>query len=82
MKNLYSDPEMKNLFPEGSINITYKRDKSLRELISPSMFPQVQVESHSMLSNSESKRFDICQNYFVCKNEFTCTVTSKTESER
>ena len=74
---------MKNLFPEGSINIiTYKRDKSFRELISPSMFPQVQVESHSMLSNSESKRFDICQNYFVCKNEFTCTVTSKTESER
>ena len=73
---------MKNLFPEGSINITYKRDKSLRELISPSMFPQVQIESHSMLSNSESKRFDICQNYFVCKNEFTCTVTSKIESER
>ena len=30
---------MKNIFPEGSINITYKRGKSLRELISPSMFP-------------------------------------------
>ena len=33
---LYSDPEMKNIFPEGSINITYKRGKSLREFISPS----------------------------------------------
>ena len=32
---LYSDPEMKNIFPEGSINITYRRGKSLRELISP-----------------------------------------------
>ena len=41
---------MKNLFPEGSINITYKRGKSLRELISPSMFPQAQVESHSMVN--------------------------------
>ena len=28
---LYSDPEMKNIFPEGSsINVTYKRSKSLR----------------------------------------------------
>ena len=36
---LYSDPEMKNILPEGSTNITYKRGKSLRELISPSMFP-------------------------------------------
>ena len=34
LPTLYSDPEMKNLFPEGSINITYKRGKSLRELFS------------------------------------------------
>ena len=74
---LYSDPEMKNIFPEGSINFTYKRGKSLRELISASMFPQAQVESHSMVSKCKSKRCDICQNYLVYKNEFTCTVTGK-----
>ena len=79
---LYSDPEMKNIFPEGSINITYKRGKSLRELISPSMFPQAQVESHSMVSKRKSKRCDICQNYLVCKNEFTCTVTDTTYKVR
>ena len=50
MPILYSDSEMKNIFPEGSINITYKRGKSLRELISPSLFPQAQVESHSIVS--------------------------------
>ena len=50
MPILYSDSEMKNIFPEGSINITYKRGKSLRELISPSVFPQAQVESHSVVS--------------------------------
>ena len=49
MPILYSDPEIKNILPEGSINITYKRVKSLRELISPSMFPQAQVESHSIV---------------------------------
>ena len=40
---LYSDPDMKNIFPEGSIYVTYKRGKNLREFISPSMFPQAQV---------------------------------------
>ena len=74
---LRSDPEMKNIFPEGSINIIYKRGKSLRELISPSMLPQVQVESHSIVSKCNSKRCDICQNYLVCNNEFTCIVTGK-----
>ena len=73
---------MKNIFPEGSINITYKRGKSLRELISASMFPQAQVESRSIVSKCKSKRCDICQNCFVCKNEFTCTVTGKTYKVR
>ena len=49
MPILYNDPEIKNILPEGSINITYKTGKSSRELISPSMFPQVQVESHSIV---------------------------------
>ena len=49
MPILYSDPEIKNILPEGSINITYKRVQSLRELISPSMFPQAQVESYSIV---------------------------------
>ena len=79
---LYSDPEMKNIFPEGSINVTYERDKSLREVISPSMFPQAQIESHSMVSKCKFKRCDICQNYLVSKNEFTCTVTGKTYKVR
>ena len=79
---LYSDPEMKNIFPEGSINITYKRVKSLRELFSASMFSQAPTESHYMVSECKSKRCDICQNYLVCKNEFTCRVTGKTYKVR
>ena len=66
----YSDPKMKNIFPEGSVNITYKRGKSS------------EVESHSVISKSKSKRYDICQKYLVCKNEFTCTVTGKTYEVR
>ena len=32
LPTLYSDPEVKNIFPEGSISVTYRRGKSLREL--------------------------------------------------
>ena len=56
---------MKNIFPEGNINIIYKRNKSLRQLISASRFPQAQVKSHSMVSKFKSKRCDISQNYLV-----------------
>ena len=53
LPTLYSDPEMKNIFPEGSINTRYKRGRSLRELVYPSMFSQAQVES--MVSKCKSK---------------------------
>ena len=46
------------------------------------MFPQAQVEFHSMVSKSNSKICDICKNYLFCKNEFTCTVTGKTYKVR
>ena len=32
---LYSDPDMKKVFPEGTISVTYRRRKCLKELISP-----------------------------------------------
>ena len=79
----YSDPEIKNIFAESSINISYKRGKNLRELErTPSMFPQAQVESRSIVSKCKPKRCDICQNHLVCKNEFTCAATGKTYKVR
>ena len=72
---------MKNVFPEGSINVTYKRGKSLRELISPSLFPQAKNDTQSMVSKCGS-RCDICNNFLVCSNEFRCKVTGKTYKVR
>ena len=31
----YGDPDMKKVFPEGTISVTYRRGKCLKELISP-----------------------------------------------
>ena len=73
---LYSDREMLNIFPENSINITYKRNKNLRELLSPSCFPGVIKEHQSSLQKC-NKRCDICTNFLVHSNEFTCFATKR-----
>ena len=54
---LYNDPSMRTEFPEGSINVTYRRGKNLKELISPSLFPQPQLttKSRSMVNKCGKK---------------------------
>ena len=66
---------MSNIFPENSINITYKKKKkNLKELLSPSCFPQVIKEHQSSLQKC-NKSCDICNNFLVHSNEFTCFAT-------
>ena len=77
MPILYSNPERKYTFPEGTINITYKIGKSLRELISPSVFSQAQFEAYSMISKCKSKRSDIYHDYLVCENGFMAQLLAK-----
>ena len=70
---------MRAVFPEGSINVMYRRGKSLKELISPSLFPQWQLTTKSQSTVSKcGKKCDICDNFLVCRKEFTCKVTGKT----
>ena len=38
---LHSNQEMLRIFPENTINVTYKRSKNLKELISQSLFPKI-----------------------------------------
>ena len=44
---------MRAVFPEGSINVTYRRGKNLKELISPSLFPQRQLTTKSQSTVSK-----------------------------
>ena len=41
---LYGDPDMKKVFPEGTIKVTYRRGKCLKELMSPSLYPRTVTE--------------------------------------
>ena len=79
---LYDDPGMKKVFPEGTISVTYRRGKCLKELISLSLYPRTVIESASRISKCNGSRCDIRKNYMVLKNEFTCTATGKTYKVR
>ena len=79
---LYGDLDMKKLFPEGNICITYKRGKLFKELISTSLYARTVTESESRVSKCNGSRCEICKNYIVFKDEFTCTATGKTYKAR
>ena len=75
---LYGYLDMKKVFPEGTISVPYRRGKCLKELISPSLYPSTVTESASRVSKCNESKCDICKNYMVFKNGFTCTAKSKT----
>ena len=79
---LNGDPDMKKVFPEGTLSVTYRIGKCLKELISPSLYPRTVTVSVSSVSKCNDSRCSVCKNYIVFKNEFTCTATGKTYKVR
>ena len=75
LHTLYVDPDMKKVFPEGTISVTCKRGKCLKELTSLLLYPGTVKESASRVSKCNESRCDICKNCMASKNEFTCTAS-------
>ena len=79
---LYSDPDMRVVFPEDSINVMYRQEKNLKALISSSLFLSHSLQqNHSLWLSKSGKKCDICDNFLVCRKEFTCKITGKTYTE-
>ena len=73
---LHSSHEMLQNFPENTVNVTYRRNKNLRELISPSLFPRTIKENNCSIEKC-NRRCDICKNFLVLSTEFTCHATKR-----
>ena len=56
--------------------MTYKRNKNLKELISPYLFPKIIKENNCSIEKG-SRRCDICKNFLVVSTEFTCHATKR-----
>ena len=71
---LHSSHEMLQIFLENTVNVTYRRNKNLKELISPSLFPRTIKENKCSIEKC-NKRCDICKDFLVLSTEFTCHAT-------
>ena len=73
---LHSDEVLKKVFPNKKFSVIYKRNKNLKELIGPSLYPKLSIKSnHTIVS---CNKCDICKNFLVTDSKFRCTVTGKT----
>ena len=52
---LHSKQAMHLIFPEIALNVTYKRNKNLKELISPSLFPKAIKENNCSIEKCSSR---------------------------
>ena len=73
---LHSDSDLKNIFPENSICTVFKRNRNLKEMLSPLLYTRNKNEKKSsVIKNCE--KCDICKHYLISDNTFSCKVTNK-----
>ena len=64
---------MKKIFPYKSIKTLYRREKNLKEILSPSLFPAKPKNSESCVTSC--KKCNICKNYLLTDDMFKRKVT-------
>ena len=73
---LHSDTNLKNIFPENSICTVFKRNRNLKEILSPSLYTKRKsVKKINIIKNCS--KCDICKNFLISDNSFVCKVTNK-----
>ena len=66
---------MKKILPFKSIKTLYRRDRNLKEILSPSLFPAKPKNSESCTTSC--MKCDICKNYLITDDRFKCKVTGR-----
>ena len=67
---------MLDIFPQNTISVTYKRNKNLREILSPSLFPRTTKQNQCSIEKC-NKKCDICKNFLVVSPDFACFITKR-----
>ena len=63
------------IFSSKSIKTLCRREKNLKEILSPSLFPAKPKNSGSCITSC--KKCDICKNYLLTDNKFKSKVTGR-----
>ena len=76
LPTLYSNQQMLDIFLQESISVTYKRNKNLREMLSPSLFPKTTKQNECSIKEC-NRKCDIWKNFLVVSPDFTCFATKQ-----
>ena len=71
---------MFQIFPENTVNVTYRRNKNLKELILPSLFLRTIKENNCSIKKCK-KRCNFRKKFLVVSTEFTCHATKYANTE-
>ena len=66
---------MLDIFTHNTISVTYKRNKNLKEILSPSLFPRTTKQNKCSIKEC-NRKCNIYKNFLVVFPDFTC-FTSK-----
>ena len=67
---------MLQIFPKNTINVIYRRNKNLKGIISPSLFPRTREENNRLIKRC-NRKCGICKNLHVLSTGFTCHATKR-----
>ena len=67
---------MLDIFPHNTISVTYKRNKHLREILPPLLFPRTTKQNECSIKEC-NRKCDICKNFLVVSPDFTCFATKR-----
>ena len=73
---LYSNQQILDIFPQNTISVTYKRNKNLREILSPSLFART-IKQNECFIEKCNKRCEICKNFLVISPNLIGFVTKQ-----
>ena len=67
---------MLDIFLRNTKSVTYKRNKHLKEILSPSLFPRTTKQNECSIKEG-NKKCDIYKNFLVVSPYFTCFATKR-----
>ena len=70
---LQSDEVLKKVFPNNKFSVIDKRNKNLKEMVAPSLYPKSTIKSNCTIVSCS--KCDICQNFLIIDSKFRCIVT-------
>ena len=65
---------MLDIFPHNTISVTYKRNESVREILSPSLILRTTKQNECSIKDC-NRKCDMCKIFLVVSPDFTCFAT-------